>query len=384
MTDLNQRLVETFERRAALAPAVVSPEAVRQAARRQRVRTAKLSAAGLAAWVVLATGLVATLQHTGRSTAPAVTPPSWQPGIVVASIPWTGGYTLSIRYGEGVGSAELEFCIANANPSYSCTGPVQLSGDTIDNLSAQGEVYGTAPTGTSKVLVTVDGQKPAAALLAKFNLDQRGLPAADGADPVLFGVPGLSSSVGLSGLISRTVHVEALDAAGAVIATRTALGSWDLAQAHPPAGAVGQLPGPKPSTGLPQKLLWISADGWSCTGEAATVDDRQQYGADSCTQPFAVGSVGLLNSTSSDKLRTYILRMPASVATAVLVTHNGRQSVATITRGPYGNLAVVTEDNTVPNDPATLTARDSNDQVVYRGDIDKLPGPENVSTVTSG
>jgi hypothetical protein len=364
MTDLDQLLAETFDRRAAVAGPAVAPAAVHRAIARHRLRTAKVvaaAAAGCAA--VTGVAVLAVSQHDRR---PAVSPPvgpavpttatasaSAQDGTVVEELPWAGTTALTLRRGgTAVGTAQTPdgyaFCFGA-----SCTGKTLPAAPHAFAIGLdRGSIYGLAPHGTRKVLVIVGVQAPVSIPVSAT--DEPNLPG------VMYGVSSISPVAPGLGAFSLSYRLVAYDGAGRQLAAQLVVGSYDLALAHPPVGSVMALPTPEGAA--LQQLAWTDKSGWACAGESSGSGAAASFGANVCAPPADPGRVALVAGDSSNDY--VVLRVPATVSRAELRGQHGKVVRATFTDTGHGRLAAFDLSVGVPSDNSTITCWSAKGSVV--------------------
>ena len=398
MSDLDQLLAGTFERRAAVAPLGLSPEAVRREIRRHRVRSAKTCAV-VTALVAAVGGAASAIHHTGRATQPAVRPvqPSPEPqvsdggnGVVAARLPWgkTQQLTLAVRIGTYRGAM---FCLPQAQVAADslpdavpgCTDEANLAATTPVDAGSQGRIFGIAPPGTAKVQLVLDTLQGRITVKAELAQVRSGAAPA----PVVFGFPGRSSELDANGVLSLSSELEAFDVHGAVLGLSRRLGSVQLAAAHPATaeapntGAVATLPVEADYDQLHR--VWTAADGWSCIGDRATVGGVVRWGAQECAPPFRPGDVTLLFAKYGTATDVPVLRMPTSVTACTLTEKGGRTDRATLTDTGRSRIAVL---RTAANRSSAATLRCVNNMgtIAYEGRLDQLPRPATGQIVVAG
>jgi hypothetical protein len=363
MSDLDQLLTETFERRAArAATTTISPEVVRYAIRR-RARTATMSALGVAATdAALATaGAIAVHGSTVRSDVGTVAKDA-EGGTIIASVPWTAGTRLTVRTGTGSSTGGgAEFCLPGR-----CLGPANLTGGLSFGLGA--DLVGMAPAGTAKVRVSVGDAPPVSAPLSTVHGQTSG-------SPVLFGVPGVIPPLDSNGMFSQTLRVTALNGQGKAVAEHTWLGSLALAAAHPPSGAELTLP----KGGAVAQVVWASRDGWTCIGERPG-PGHPAYEAQSCAPRYTGSELAQL-ADGGGQINVLVLVGAPNIASMTLVarhepTHDGLPS-ATLTTVGQAKIVVVSTADGSQDSSLSLDTRDGTGKLVGSGllsGVAQLPG----------
>ena len=362
MTDLNQLLTEAFDRRAAAAPDSLSTDAVRRAIRRSRHRAVRLTAALTLATIATgagAIGLTVSMHHrssdiggdqgwndaVGSFTPVVQLPPVGQPLVSVVRI-----------VAKKPPSTYYELC-----SGHECDAGVDLAGKAVTEQGKGGSVFGLAPSGTAKVLVSIAGAAYREAALAVIPSPGR---------PMLYAVPGASLNVGPSAAVTRTVRTLAIDASGKVMSAVEVLGSQELAQRHPVSGPTVPLPaGAADDIGV---LAWMSADGWSCEGNRVVVDGHLVFGASECQRPRTATEMTLVATGQSlgpggagTILSWQVFRAPSTVRKLVWQLPAGLAVPATVRATTHGVLAVlVVKGKDVSSLRATLTGTDATGAVV--------------------
>lgn len=348
MSQLDDRLHSAFDQRAERAEGLVlSPQVVRAAARHQRNRARTTTAVVLALAVLPAAGFaLGQRQHTTHAASRPVTP---LPRGASAALPWAGTTDLSLRKADTGGvHGGWELCFGE-----SCQDVASPGQHSVSLLQQATTVQGLAPVGTARVTVrTRDGQTVEAQLATS---------AASHLPGVLFGAPDVVVTRPEGTAFSLTYQVTAYDAAGAQLAVRTSVGGWDLAQQHPPAGAVLVLE--DQGAAGPAVVTWVDRSGWVCIGERAGTGAAAMFGAFSCSPPTDPSTVVLVTDDVGDG--SPLLRLPPSVGSVEVRDAAGHRVASASTHALGGwSLAVVDRRAEGSTPGSTVTALDRSGHVV--------------------
>jgi hypothetical protein len=377
MTDLDELLADAFEHRATVAGPAVTTQAVHLAIRRQNLRTAKATAVAVVACAALTgTAVLAGARHDRRPVVsgpvrPSVPTPAFpeQDGTIVEELPWAGTIALTLRRGgTAVGTAETPdgyaFCF-----DASCTGRIAAADPQDFTIGAnRGSIYGLAPHGTRKVLVTLGEQTPVSIPVSAT--DDPTLPG------VMYGISSISAVQPGLGSFSLTYRLVAYDWQGQQLAATTVVGSYDLALAHPPVGPLAALPARADDGVTPQQVAWADSSGWSCRGERSAAGASVTFGADVCVPPGDPARVSLVADDPSMQLA--VLRVSATVTRMELRGQNGRVVRASFTDTGHGRLATFDLRVGVPSANSTITCWDAAGAIVFSTPMNSLTMPAGV------
>jgi hypothetical protein len=372
MNDLDQRLAEVFDRRAELAPPVLTPAVVRRAVHQHRVRGAKATAgAVLACCGLMVASAVRGGAHDG-GRPPVVSAPMQPPaptaagdfhGTIVEELAWTATTPLTLLRG-GVGAPEARptdgyaFCFGA-----SCMGQITVSRHGFTLGDDRGSIFGLAPHGTRTVVVTVGHDAPVSIPVSPT--DDPTLPG------VLYGTSEITPVAPGPGAFSLSYRLTAYDWEGDPLDSQLVVGSFDLARQHVPVGVLAALPADVGAG--PKQVAWTDRLGWACWGEQAGSGAGVSFGANVCVPPQDPGKVTLV--AESPSFQSVVLRVPATVTRCELRSQGGRVVKAAFTDTGHGRLATFDLTVGVPSANSRVTCWDPSGKELVSAPMNSFTTP---------